>query len=257
MSPAKSLDYSSPLPTSKHSEPRLLAAAESLVDVMRTKSPDDLQALMGISPKLAELNVERFEDWSVPFTTDNARPAVLAFDGDVYQGLDAYSFDARDFTEAQKVLRILSGLYGVLRPLDLMQPYRLEMGTALATDRGNGLYAYWGDAITDCLNQDLSESPGADVLINLASIEYFTAVKPDRLEGQIIAPVFLDAKGDNKPKVISFWAKRARGAMARWIITNRIRSVKRLRDFDSDGYRYDPERSSANAPTFVRHHQVD
>ena len=253
VSPAKSLDYESRLPTKKHSQPAMLDRSAELIDVMRTKSPDDLSDLMSISPSLAELNFERFLNWNPEFTTANARPAMLAFSGDVYLGLDAAnSFTERDFTHAQKTLRILSGLYGVLRPLDLMQPYRLEMGTKLATDAGRDLYGFWGHTITDALNADLAASPGANALINLASNEYFGAVQPDRLEGKLISPAFLDAKDGGEPKIISFFAKRARGEMAGWIIRERIKSIRALRDFTGMGYRYDAERSTADRPVFVR-----
>ncbi|HMQ39616.1 MAG TPA: YaaA family protein, partial [Micropruina sp.] len=178
LSPAKSLDFDSPLPTRKHSEPRLLAESERLIEVMRGKSTFDIAGLMHISDDLAALNAQRYADFSPPFTLRNARAAVLAFAGDVYQGLDVRRrWDARDYTEAQKTVRILSGLYGVLRPLDLIQPYRLEMGIPLATDRGNSLYAYWGSIITDLLRDDLAASPGADVVVNLASEEYAKSVR--------------------------------------------------------------------------------
>ena len=184
LSPAKSLDYETKLPTRKHSEPRMLERSQELIDVMRRKSPDDVARLMNISDDLAALNVQRYQDFTVPFTRDNARPAVLAFTGDVYMGMDPRGrFGERDYTEAQKTVRILSGLYGVLRPLDLMQAYRLEMGTKLSTDRGDTLYDFWGGEITDVLNADLAESPGPDAVINLASNEYFGAVDTDRSEG--------------------------------------------------------------------------
>lgn len=252
LSPAKSLDVESPLRTAKRSEPRMLDDAERLVEVMRTKSPGELRSLMGISEPLAELNHERYGDWTTPFTPDNARPAVLTFTGDVYQGMDPWSFTERDLTRAQKVLRILSGLYGVLRPLDLMQPYRLEMGTRLATDRGTDLYDFWGDRITDLLAADLEESPGPSVLVNLASNEYFGAVRPDRLGARVVSPAFLDAKAGGEPKVVSFSAKRARGAMAGWIVRERIGTLKALRDFDGLGYRYDAGRSEPDRPVFLR-----
>jgi len=255
VSPAKSLDYESELATDRHTEPRLLDRSRELVDVMAAKSPDDIADLMGVSPSLAELNYQRYQDFTVPFTPANARPAVLAFNGDVYQGLDAAgSFTTRDFTHAQKVLRILSGLYGVLRPLDLMQPYRLEMGTRLPTSAGNDLYDFWAPQLTDQLNDDLATSPGSPALINLASQEYFGAVEPDRLDARIVSPTFLDAKNGAEPKIIAFFAKRARGAMAGWIIRNRVATVKALRDFDVDGYRHDAERSTPDAPVFVRSH---
>ena len=252
-SPAKKLDYSSALPTRKHSQPRMLAEAAPLVEVMREKSPEEIAKLMGISAELAELNFERYADWEAPFSTEDARPALLAFAGDVYQGMDAAAtFGERDYTHAQKVLRILSGLYGVLRPLDLMQPYRLEMGSRLATERGADLYAYWGERITDTLNADLAASPGPAAVVNLASQEYFRSVDAGRLQGRLVTPSFLDGKGEAEPKMISFFAKRARGSMAGWIIRNRVKSVRGLRDFDGLGYRFDPERSAGDRPVFVR-----
>ena len=253
VSPAKALDYSSALPTRKHSQPRMLDEASPLVDVMRQKSPDEIAKLMGISDELAELNFERYADWEAPFSTGDARPALLAFAGDVYQGMDAAAtFTERDYTHAQKVLRILSGLYGVLRPLDLMQPYRLEMGSKLATERGRDLYSYWGERITDMLNADLAESPGPAVVVNLASHEYFRSVDVGRLEGRLVTPSFLDGRGDAEPKMISFFAKRARGAMAGWIIRSRLKSVRGLRDFDGLGYAFAAERSATDRPVFVR-----
>ena len=210
--------------------------------------------MMGISESLGELNHERFLDWETPFTPKNARPSVLAFSGDVYMGMEAGTFTERDFTHAQKVLRILSGLYGVLRPLDLMQPYRLEMGSTVKTGRGKDLYSFWGDTITEQLNADMADSPGSDALINLASNEYFGAVNVKKLDSRLVSPVFLDSKDGGEPKIISFFAKRARGAMSGWIIRNRIKSPRALRDFDEDGYRYDRDRSQTDRPVFVRHH---
>lgn len=256
LSPAKSLDFATPVTTRKASQPRLLDEASGLIAVMRTKSPDEVASLMGISPELAQLNVERYADFTTPFTRRNARPAVLAFNGDVYQGMAAGSrFDERDFTEAQKTLRILSGLYGVLRPLDLMQPYRLEMGTRLRTERGTGLYDWWGDEVTDLLREDLAASPGAEVLVNLASDEYFSVVKPARLGARIISPRFEDQAPDGSYKVISFFAKRARGEMAAWLVADRSRSAGALKRFDAAGYRYVPELSSADVPVFRRPRQ--
>lgn len=253
VSPAKALDFESPLPTSKHSQPLMLDRSKDLVGVMARKSPDDLSEMMSISPSLAELNHERFQDWTTPFTTDNARPAILAFDGDTYTGLDAPdSFDERDFTHAQKVLRILSGLHGVLRPLDLIQPYRLEMGSKLEHDGGDDLYSFWGNDVTDHLNLALADSPGAKVLVNLASNEYFSAVQPDRFDGRIVAPRFLDANGDGDFKVISFFAKQARGAMAGWIVRERITTFTALTDFAGHGYRYDADQSTPDEPVFKR-----
>ena len=252
LSPAKSLDYESPLTTKKRSEPLLLDRASELVDIMRTKSPADLRQLMGISQELAELNFERFNDWEVPFTPESTRPAILAFRGDVYLGMDApATFGERDYTHAQKTIRILSGLYGVLRPLDLMAPYRLEMGTKLANPAGRDLYAYWGDTITDLLRDDIAASPGPKALVNLASIEYFSSVRPERLDAPVITPSFLDEK-NGEYRTVACFAKRARGAMAGWIIRNRITTMKGLAGFDGLGYRFDADRSSRNELVFTR-----
>ncbi len=254
VSPAKSLDFESPLATKKFSEPTMLDRSAELVSVMAKKTPDEIGKMMSISPALAELNFERFQEWQPPFTPANARPALLAFSGDVYIGLDApNSFSERDFTHAQKTLRILSGLYGVLRPLDLMQAYRLEMGSMVTTPRGKDLYSFWGATITEQLNADLAESPGSNTLINLASNEYFGAVKAKALDGRLVSPVFLDGKDGAEPKIVSFFAKRARGSMSGWIIRNRVKSPKALLDFAEDGYRYDAERSQADRPEFVRY----
>jgi uncharacterized protein len=258
LSPAKTLDLESPVPTRKRSEPRLLDRAEQLVDVMRTKTPDEVAALMSISDDLAALNVQRYQDFTTPHTRRDARPAVFTFAGDVYQGLHhgLAALDRvgeRDLTEAQKTIRILSGLYGLLRPLDLIQPHRLEMGTKLATDRGETLYEWWGTTITDLLAEDLAASPGPAVVVDLASAEYAAAVDLDRLGARVVRPRFLDESAAGELKVISFAAKRARGEMAAWLVRNRVRSVRALRGFAESGYAHDPDRSTADAPTFVRH----
>lgn len=252
LSPAKSLDYESPLATTKTSEPLMLDHSAELVEVMAKQSPNKIAKMMGISLPLAELNFDRYQNWEVPFTTETARQALLAFDGDVYNGLDAKSLNQRDFTHSQKTLRILSGLYGVLRPLDLMMPYRLEMGTKLKTKRGKDLYSFWGDRIATQLNEDMAKSPGDDVLINLASIEYFKSVKTGALEAPVVAPAFMDAKGAGDHKVIAFFAKRARGAMAGWIIKNRVKTVADLKGFDGLGYAYSKDRSTPERPVFTR-----
>ena len=205
---------------------------------------------MGISDKLALLNAERFASFELPFTADNARPAAFAFNGDVYAGLDAGSMSEADIEFAQAHLRILSGLYGVLKPLDLMQPYRLEMGTKLATESGKNLYEYWGHTITDHLNETLA-THDTQVVVNLASTEYFSAVKPKGLNAHIITPVFKDEK-NGKVKIISFYAKKARGMMARYIIDKRIDTVDKLSEFDEAGYRFAPEQSSDTELVFVR-----
>ncbi len=252
ISPAKTLDFETPLTTRKHSEPRLLEQTAGLIEVLRTRRPEDLQTLMGISEELATLNVERYRAYEPEHTRRNARPAVLAFNGDVYQGMGAGTFDARDLTEAQKTLRILSGLYGVLRPLDLIQPHRLEMGTRLATSRGQTLYDWWGTLVTDCVRRDVESSPGGEVLVNLASHEYFRVVDERRLGCRVISPRFEDRGADGVPRVVSFHAKRARGAMAGWLVRNRVRAAAHIVDFDELGYQYDSEASTKDQPVFVR-----
>ena len=253
VSPAKALDFERPLPTKKFSVPTMLDDSARLVSIMAEQSPDDLARMMSISPELAELNFERFQEWEPPTEPGCARPSVLAFNGDTYQGLDAYgSFDERDYTHAQKVLRILSGLHGVLRPLDLIHPYRLEMGSKVRHAGGDDLYSFWGDRVTERLNDDLAASPGSKVLVNLASVEYFGAVRPELVEGRIVTPRFLDAKGDGELKTVGFFAKRARGAMASWIIRERIKSAAALVEFDADGYRFDAARSARHEPVFTR-----
>lgn len=252
LSPAKSLDYESKLPTRKHSAPRLLDQAEQLIEVMRTKSVADIAEMMSISTELADLNARRYAEFATPFTPKNARPAALAFNGDTYRGLQAPTFEERDFSEAQKTVRILSGLYGVLRPLDLIQPYRLEMGTKLATTKGDTLYDYWDDTIAPTLKADLAASPGPPVVINLASGEYFRAVDTGAVGAPVVTPRFLDEAPSGDYRVISFSAKFARGSMAAWLVRNRVRSVRALRDFTEAGYRYDPSQSTADEPTFVR-----
>jgi uncharacterized protein len=253
LSPAKSLDYESKLPTRRYSEPRLLDHSSELIEVMRTKSVDEIAALMSISMELADLNARRYAEFEPPFTPKNARPAIFAFDGDVSRGMQARdTFSERDLTEAQKTVRILSGLYGVLRPLDLIQPYRLEMGTKLATSRGDTLYDYWDTTIAETLNADLATSPGPEVVINLASGEYFRSVDTKVLRGTLVSPRFLDRGPGGDHKIISFSAKWARGAMAAWCVRNRVRKTADLRKFDVAGYRYDPARSQPNEPTFVR-----
>ena len=253
VSPAKSLDYESRLATKKFSEPEMLDRSAELVSIMATKSPDDISKLMGVSAELGELNFQRFQDWEQPFTKKNARAAILAFNGDVYTGLDApNSFSERDFTHAQKTLRILSGLYGLLRPLDLMAPYRLEMGTTLVNPSGKNLYDFWGTDIAERLNRDIEASPGSNVLINLASNEYFGAVDQRVIEAPIVSPVFLDARGDGEHKIISFFAKQARGAMSKWIIQNRVNARRSLTEFDGMGYAYDADQSTRERPVFKR-----
>lgn len=252
LSPAKSLDYATPVPTRKSSQPRLLEQASELIEVMRTRSVQDVAALMNLSDELATLNVERYQDFSPPFTRRNARAAVFAFAGDTYIGLDASRLDERDLTEAQKTVRILSGLYGVLRPLDLIQPYRLEMGTRLATERGASLYDWWGGQLADVLRDDLAASPGPPLIVNCASAEYAKAGRLDTLGARVVTPRFEDADQHGTYRVVSFFAKRARGAYAAWMVTNRVRTASALTRFDDAGYRYVPEVSSPDEPVFRR-----
>jgi uncharacterized protein len=253
LSPAKSLDYESPLATARYTQPRMLNRSEELIEIMATKSPDQISKLMSISPTLSELNYERFQAWGRPFTKKRARAALLAFNGDVYDGMSARStFSEADFDRAQSTLRILSGLYGVLRPLDLMLPYRLEMGTRLVTPYGRDLYSFWGDEITNTLKADLKKSPGDKVIINLASEEYFGSVRPGKLGAPVVSPRFLDANSNGDAKVISFFAKKARGVMAAWLIREQITSVDCLSEFTGAGYQYDDDNSTETVPVFTR-----
>ena len=250
LSPAKTLDFETPPATKSASQPALLDDAEELVEALRDLSAMDLSNLMSISERLGALNHRRFADWETPFTKDNARQAILAFKGDVYQGMDAGSFSADDFKFAQKHVRILSGLYGVLKPLDLIQPYRLEMGTRFQNERGRNLYEFWGDRITEVLNSQLKTQKTKTVL-NLASNEYFKSVNTDVLSADVVAPVFKDLnKGTYR--VISFYAKKARGVMTAWLVRNQIDDTSAIEKFDQSGYRYSEEMSEPGAPTFVR-----
>ncbi|MBO1518190.1 peroxide stress protein YaaA [Oceanisphaera pacifica] len=253
VSPAKTLDYDTPPVVSDYTQPELLSEAALLIERARALSPADIGKLMKISDKLAGLNAARFADWQPNFTPENAKQALLAFKGDVYTGLDAETLTQDDFAFAQDHFRMLSGLYGLLRPLDLMQPYRLEMGTKLENERGKDLYAFWGNIITDKLNAALA-AQGDNVLINLASNEYFKAVLPKRLEGQIITPIFKDCK-NGQYKVISFYAKKARGMMARYIIQHQLTEVSQLTDFDTAGYYFVEAESSATELVFKREEQ--
>lgn len=253
ISPAKTLDYTTALPTDTHTQPRLLEQSQQLIDVCRKLSATEIASLMTVSEKIANLNVERFRDWNAEFDFSNARQALFAFKGDVYTGLDAYHLKDQDIDFAQQHLRMLSGLYGLLRPLDLMMPYRLEMGTKLKNSRGNNLYEFWGSIITDQINQDLAEID-AKVLVNLASDEYYKSVNEKKIQAEIIKPVFLDQK-NGKYKVISFYAKKARGLMARYLIENKLSQVEQLKAFDSEGYYFDAESSSDKELVFKRDEQ--
>ncbi|ELR66218.1 UPF0246 protein YaaA [Photobacterium marinum] len=253
VSPAKTLDYESPLATKNYTLPELTDHSAELIEVCRELTPADIATLMKVSDKIAGLNAARFAEWQPEFTMENARQAILAFKGDVYTGLEAETMSEEDFAYAQQHLRMLSGLYGLLRPLDLMQPYRLEMGTKLANSRGSNLYQFWGEIITDKLNQALAEQ-GDKLLVNLASNEYFKAVKPKTLDAQVITPVFKDCKNGTY-KVISFYAKKARGMMARYILDNRVESVEALKQFDVAGYFFVPAESTQSELVFKREEQ--
>ncbi|MFZ6774192.1 peroxide stress protein YaaA [Undibacterium sp. SXout7W] len=250
LSPAKSLDYKTPPTTNISTTPALMAQASRLIDIVRRKSAEEIAALMSLSPALSQLNVERYAAWSESPVSQNMKQAVLAFNGDVYEGLDAGSLSAKQITYMQDHVRILSGLYGVLRPLDALQPYRLEMGTKLENARGKNLYAFWGDDIAENLNQLLTLQQD-HVLINLASEEYFKAVKLSILNAEVITPVFQDWK-NGKYKIISFYAKRARGLMARYCAVNQIKKAEKLKKFDVDGYVYCEEESDQNRWVFRR-----
>ena len=237
ISPAKTLDSTTPPVIADHSMPDFLERSAELIAVLREKSPQDIAELMGLSDKLALLNFERFQSWKTGFTPAEAKQAVLMFMGDVYEGLDAASLSPAQFDYLGQHLRILSGLYGLLRPLDLMQPYRLEMGTRLANPRGKDLYAFWGNTLTDAIN---ALDPG--VVVNLASNEYFRAVNAKKLACPVITPVFEDWSA-GKYRIVSFYAKRARGLMVRWAALNAVSDPERLKDFDLEGYAFDPAAS--------------
>lgn len=248
LSPAKSLDLETPPTTSLHSTPDFLDHSAQLIERMREFSPAEVGSLMGISDTLSALNVARYASWTPRL--DDARQAIMAFNGDVYAGFEARSLQPAQLAYAQSQVRILSGLYGLLRPLDLIHPHRLEMGTRLSTARGKDLYAFWGDTITNGLNRTAREQ-GAKVLVNLASEEYFKSVKPRQLDVPIIAPVFEDWK-NGKYKIISFYAKRARGMLARYAAVNAIRDPEQLKQFDVDGYAFVPEASNDTSWVFRR-----
>lgn len=250
ISPAKTLDFESPLATTHFTQPELLKYSQQLIEKCRKLSSSDIASLMKISDKLAGLNAARFGEWQPNFTPENARQAILAFKGDVYTGMQAELFSEDDFQFAQQHLRMLSGLYGVLRPLDLMQPYRLEMGIKLKNKKGSDLYQFWGNTITEALNKAI-EAQGDNVLVNLASDEYFKSVNPKKLNAEIIKPVFLDEK-NGKYKVISFYAKKARGLMSRFIIQEKLTDKTQLKEFDLEGYQFNAAESEGNTLVFKR-----
>ena len=250
ISPAKTLDYESACPAHTPSYPDFLDEAGELISVLRKKSRPQLSDMMGISDKLADLNFQRYKDWKQPFNEDNARAALLAFKGDVYTGFTLDSYGKRDFQFAQKQLRILSGLYGLLRPLDLMQPYRLEMGTKLKTPKGKDLYEFWDLKVTEAVDAAVKNS-GSEYLINLASNEYFNSIKKEALQSSVITPIFKDLKNGTY-KIVSFYAKKARGMMCDYMIRNRVKDPEGLKKFDTGGYRYNKDLSDNVSWVFTR-----
>jgi len=250
LSPAKTLDMDTPSPVSSPTQPQFMDDSDRLVSTLKKYRPARLGKLMNLSDKLAQLNVERYEAWQPPFTKANAQPAIHAFRGDVYTGFDVDSMVKKDLDHAQKHLRILSGLYGVLRPYDLMQAYRLEMGTRLKTRRGSDLYNFWGARLTDHLNEELDSFKNPFV-VNLASNEYFKSVKPKSLSAPLVSPVFHDQK-NGEYKMISFFAKKARGSMARYLIESRAKNIDDIKGYKSLGYKYSKKHSTDEKPVFTR-----
>ncbi|MBF6608748.1 MAG: peroxide stress protein YaaA [Flavobacterium sp.] len=248
ISPAKTLDYESDLPIAEYSQPAFLSRSRKIHSVLKKLKPAELSELMDISANLADLNWRRNKKWKTPFTAENARPAVFAFNGDVYTGLDAYSIPNENFAPLQDKLRILSGLYGILKPLDLIQPYRLEMGTKLAVGESENLYDFWRETITKSLNKELKKN---ELFVNLASQEYFSAIDVKKLKVPVITPEFRDFK-DGKLKMISFFAKKARGMMVRYIIDTHAKTIDDLKGFNYDGYAFDANLSKGNKLVFTR-----
>lgn len=249
ISPAKTLDFESKLPTTRATQPKFLAEAEMINSKLESKSKKAIGKLMDISDKLAALNYQRYKEFNTPFTKQNARPAVYAFAGDVYTGLDAYTISSEKIDVLQDSVRILSGMYGMLRPLDLIQPYRLEMGTKLAVNRKKDLYSFWKKTLTETLNEELKDD---ELFLNLASVEYFNAIDEKKLKVPVISPVFKDFKNGDL-KIISFFAKKARGSMTRFAIDNNIKNLDELKAFDIDGYGYSEEYTEKeNEPVFIR-----
>lgn len=249
ISPAKTLDFETPdVKNLKVSQPRFLEKSQDLIDILKSFKTHDIQNLMGVSEKIGDLNKERFNTWETPFTKDNAKSALFAFKGDVYVGLDSETMTKSNLSFAQKHLRLLSGLYGVLKPLDLIQAYRLEMGTKLKNKEGKNLYEFWGNQITDSINKELKKD---DLIVNLASQEYFKSIKKKELNGQLISPEFKDWK-NGQYKIISFFAKKARGMMARYLIDHEIKNLEDLKKFNVSGYSFSEEFSKEDQPVFIR-----
>ncbi len=254
ISPAKTLNFETPSACTDFTRPKFLSQSRKLIQILGTKTNEDIKSLMSLSDNLAELNVDRYRKWKAPAKIGaTARQAIYAFMGDVYQVLDFSSLKPSDRPFAQANLRILSGLYGILKPLDLIAPHRLEMGTSLSNEYGRSLYAFWGDTQTRFINREIKNHDNP-TLLNLASDEYFKVIKPKTLKARIVTPRFLDSNDGKTYKVMSFYAKRARGAMTRWVIENRIDSSEQIVEFKADRYRYDSKRSEENQPVFTRSH---
>lgn len=247
VSPAKSLNFEDQLPTSRATQPQFIEDAKKLNSKLSNTTKKEIQDLMHISEKLADLNYQRYQEFETPFTKNNARPAIYTFDGDVYTGLDAYTIPEEKLDRLQDTLRILSGMYGILRPLDLMQAYRLEMGTKLEYYKTNNLYEFWGSTLTDALNKELKDG---ELFVNLASQEYFKAIKPKELKVPVITPIFKDFK-NGKLKIIAFYAKKARGSMVRYIIDKEVDTIDDLKGFDYDGYGYSAKHSNEEKQEYV------
>jgi cytoplasmic iron level regulating protein YaaA (DUF328/UPF0246 family) len=239
---SKTLDFETPVRISKHSRPQFSDDSNLLVEALRKLSLADFSKMMGVSEKLAKLNIERYKNWQLAPSGPAARQSILAFKGDIYAAIDVENYGMKEFNFAQKHLRILSGLYGILRPLDLIQPYRLEMATKLSTRRGKGLYAFWGNRINEALNAALKQEKSG-ILINLTSLEYFKAVKASQLEARVITPVFKEYR-DSSYRVVAIYAKKARGLMCDYIIRNHLTETRDLKSFDLDGYRFNKKLSS-------------
>ncbi|MCP3850499.1 MAG: peroxide stress protein YaaA [Gammaproteobacteria bacterium] len=251
ISPAKKLDFDSLPQTDDFTIPDCLTDSSELIDTLRAYSVSQLEKLMHLSSNLAQLNYDRYKDWHLPFNPQNAKQSILTFKGDVYAGMNIESFSDDDLDFTQGHLRILSGLYGLMRPLDLMQPYRLEMGTKLENERGKNLYEFWGSQITDLLNKQL-KAIGSDTLVNLASNEYYKSVKPKEIQGQIITPIFKEKRDDGSYKIIGIYAKKARGMMSAYILKNKIQKAKQIKDFTEAGYLYNKELSTTTDYVFCR-----
>ncbi|MFC3700442.1 peroxide stress protein YaaA [Reinekea marina] len=253
ISPSKKLDFEQESPIDHSTQYRFSKQAQTLIEELKNRTPEDIKKLMKLSDNLAHLNVQRYQDWSAKMTKSNSKQALFAFTGDVYTGLSAQSLEEPQILKAQQSVRILSGLYGLLRPLDRIQPYRLEMGTRLKVGEAKNLYGFWGSQLTQKLNEDISDTE-ADLVLNLASQEYFGAIQKQNINARVVTPIFKDKK-NGEYKIISFFAKKARGSMVRYILDRPIKSINDVKSFNYDGYRYCEERSANDEWVFIRDEQ--